>query len=284
MKKTICSLAMMLALPALAHDGFDDVQVKSQAVSDSVYMLTGMGGNIGISVGDDGVLIIDDQFEPLATKISEAIKAITDNKIKYVVNTHYHGDHTGANAWFKKVEDATVFAHDNVRTRLQQDKEFDPAGWPVVTYEHGVKFHFNDDVIHVRHRPNSHTDGDSFVIFEKQNVIHAGDLLFNKLFPYIDLDAGGSIDGYMASLQAVIDASNENTKIIAGHGEMANKADLAINLNMIKTTAKLVAEMKAKGMTVEECVAEGLGEEWDSWSWSFINTERWIKTLYKGQS
>lgn len=283
MKKLVLSIAMALSLPLAAHDGFDDVEVKSHAVSDSVYMLTGMGGNIGISIGDDGVLIIDDQFEALAPKISAAIKEISDSKIKYVVNTHYHGDHTGANAWFKKVEDATIFAHDNVRTRLSQDEKADAAGWPVVTYEQGVKFHFNGDTIHVRHRPQSHTDGDSFVIFEKQNIIHAGDLLFNKLFPYIDLDAGGTIEGYIGSMQAMIDASNSETKIIAGHGEMANIADLQANLNMIKTTAKMVKDMKDAGMSEDDCVAEGIGEEWANWSWSFITTERWIKTLYRGQ-
>ncbi|XOV80870.1 MAG: MBL fold metallo-hydrolase [Aestuariibacter sp.] len=283
MKKTLFSLAIALSLPLSAHDRFGDVEIKTQAVSESVYMLTGMGGNIGISIGDDGVLIIDDQFEPLAVKITEAIKAISDSKIKYVVNTHYHGDHTGANAWFKKVEDATIFAHDNVRHRLQQDEKMDAAGWPVVTYEQGVKFHFNGDTIHVRHRPNSHTDGDSFVLFEQQNVIHAGDLLFNKLFPYIDLDAGGTIAGYMGSLQAMIDASDDETKIIAGHGEMASKADLKTNLHMLKSTAAAVKTMKDSGMSLEACVEKGLDEEWASWSWSFIDSERWISTLYKGQ-
>lgn len=284
MKKTL--IAMLTGLmfgQAAAHDRFENVEIKASKLSDSVHMLTGAGGNIGISAGDDGVLVIDDQFEELGPKIRDAIRAISDSDIRYLINTHYHGDHTGSNAWFKDNEDVTIFAHDNVRMRLISDNKVSGSALPVVTYEQGVKFHFNGDVIHVIHTPASHTDGDSFVWFEQQNVIHAGDMLFKDWFPYIDLDGGGTVEGYMGTLQAMIDASNEATQIIPGHGPLASRQDLKNSLNMIKATAQEIKARKDAGMSIEEVVAEGLDSEWASWSWNFINTERWIKTLYNGQ-
>lgn len=282
MKRVLATLSILLAMGAHAHDRFAAVEVKTEKVSDSVYMLVGAGGNIGVSAGEDGVLMVDDQFEPLAPKIKEAINALSDKNIRFLVNTHYHGDHTGSNAWFAKTEGTTIFAHDSVRVRLQNGDN-EAAALPVVTYEQGVKFHFNGDTIHVIHTPSSHTDGDSFVWFETQNIIHAGDLLFNYMFPYIDLNGGGTVPGFITSIEAMIDASNDTTKIIPGHGKIASKADLQNYLAMLKETAAAVKAMKDAGKSLEGAVSTGLESKWDSWSWNFINEEKWISTLYNGQ-
>lgn len=284
MKKTIIALTFgALVNGAQAHDRFADVEVHASQISESVHMLTGAGGNVGVSVGKDGVLIIDDQFETLAPKLRDAIKKLSDSKIRYLINTHYHGDHTGGNAWFKENEDVTIFAHDNVRLRLIDNEKVTPPALPVVTYEQGVKFHFNGDVVHVIHTPASHTDGDSFVHFEKQNVIHTGDMLFRNWFPYIDLDGGGTVEGYIKTLETLIAASDDDTRIIPGHGELASKKDLENSLNMLKATAKVIKDRKAAGKSLEESIEAGLDSQWDSWSWRFIDTKRWITTLYKGQ-
>lgn len=271
----------MLASPVLAQDRFASVEMKTEQLGDSVYMMVGSGGNIGVSAGEDGLLIIDDQFEPLAEKISAALDSILKGKLRYVINTHYHGDHTGSNAYMREVKDATVFAHDNVRVRLASKEGHNHVELPVVTYEQGVKFHFNGDVLNVMHLSNAHTDGDSIVMFENANVLHTGDLFFNGLFPYIDIDAGGSVAGYIAAVETMITMINDDTRIISGHGPAGNKQQLQAFVDMIKQTSAIVKRLKIEGMPAEDIIEAGLGEEWASWSWNFINEERWINTLYR---
>jgi len=275
--------ALFAASPAFSEDGFTGVEIVSQPVSGSVHMLQGMGGNIGVSAGDEGILIIDDQFAPLAEKIATAIGEIAKTPMKYVVNTHYHGDHTGSNAYFKEVKGSTIFAHDNVRKRLASKKEHSHAELPVVTYQQGVTFHFNGDTIKVMHLPAGHTDSDSVIWFEKANVLHPGDLFFEGRFPYIDLDGGGTVAGYIRNVTQLISMLKEDTKIIPGHGELAAKADFQEALDMIINTAAIVASMKTEGLSVEDAVKQGLGEKYKSWAWNFITEEKWISTLYKGQ-
>lgn len=281
---SLCSVACLLGMSsAYAKMDFDTVEIKPEQVTNSVYMLTGYGGNIGVSAGEDGILIIDDQFAPLADKISTALKDIANTKLRYIVNTHFHGDHTGGNGEMKHHHDATVFAHDNVRVRLQNDPEQKPGNLPVVTYADGVKFHFNGDVLHVKHLPGAHTDGDSYVIFEKQNVLHTGDIMFNYMFPYIDLGAGGSVPGYIKGVEALLGEINDETKVMPGHGKLASKKDVEAFLDMLKSTRQLVMDMKSEGMTLEQVTEKGLGEKWQSWSWSFIPEAKWIATLYDGR-
>lgn len=268
------------SLNAWANDKFTDVNIVTQKVAHSIYMLTGYGGNIGVSVGGDGILIIDDQFAPLADKISAALANLGNAKLRYIINTHYHGDHAGGNAAMVNQHNATIFAHDNVRIRLQQKPEQPVHSLPVVTYTDGLKFHFNQETIHVKHSSSAHTDGDSYIWFEQQNVVHMGDLMFNNMFPYIDLSGGGSVDGYIAGVKAILAQINDNTKLIPGHGKLATKADLIRYLNMITTTRAIVQKHKTAGKSVEETVATGLGNEWKSWAWQFINEEKWIRTLY----
>lgn len=274
-------LTTLLIASAQAQMNPDDVKMESENLGGSVYILTGMGGNIGVSAGDDGLLIIDDQYEPLAEKISAALDQILKGKLRYVINTHYHGDHTGSNAYMKEVKDATIFAHDNVRVRLLSKDGHKHASLPVVTYSHGVTFHFNDDTLNVMHLSNAHTDGDSVVMFEKANVLHTGDLFFNGLFPYIDIDSGGSVKGYIAGVEKLISMIDDETKVIPGHGPLANKAQLITFVEMIKETSAQVKELKINGMPVEDIIEAGLDEKWQEWSWSFINEEKWIRTLYR---
>lgn len=279
----ISALAGAVAFASLAQDRFSNVEIKSQHVGGSVHMLTGAGGNIGVSAGPDGLLIIDDQFEPLAERISKALDEIEKGQLKYVINTHFHGDHTGSNAYMREVRNATVFAHDNVRSRLASKDDHKHAELPVVTYSQGVTFHFNGETLKVMHLANAHTDGDSVVMFEQANILHTGDLLFNKRFPFIDIDSGGSVPGYIAAVETLISMIDADTKIIAGHGELANRDDYQGFVDMIKETSKVVLAEKALGKSVEEIVEMGLDDKWESWGSGFINEERWIKTLYRQQ-
>jgi glyoxylase-like metal-dependent hydrolase (beta-lactamase superfamily II) len=284
MKKNVFAaslVALLFSYQTQAQSGFDDVTIESKSIAGSVHMLVGAGGNIGVSAGDDGILIVDDQYAPLAEKIAGALAGISEAKTRYVINTHYHGDHTGSNAFFHEHKDATIFAHENVRVRLASGKDADPAALPVVTYEQGVKFHFNGETIHVFHLPGGHTDGDSVVWFEQPDVLHTGDLYFKDMFPYVDLGAGGSVKGYIASVQTILDKIDDDTSIIPGHGSLASKADYQRFLDMIKETYAYVQAKKASGMSEDDIVAGGLESKWDSWSWRFITTERWIRTLYK---
>ena len=262
-----------------AQDRFADATVGSEKITDSIYMLTGPGGNIGVTTGEDGMLIIDDKYAPLSEKILAALKAIDDQPLHYVINTHYHGDHTGSNAQMH-AHGATIFAHHNVRMRLQNDDKLSADALPVVTYADGIKVHFNGDTLDIRHLPTGHTDGDSWIMFENANVIHTGDLFFRDRFPYIDLKAGGTVDGYIANVETILAAIDDSTVVIPGHGDIAKKADLQRFVDMIKATSKDVTERKQAGASVEQIIEEGLDEQWQDWSWQFINEERWIKTLY----
>lgn len=276
-------IALSCSLKAIADDRFANVKINSQSVNGSTYMLTGAGGNIGVSAGEDGILIIDDQFAPLADKIAQALSDIAEQPTKYVINTHYHGDHTGSNAYFKEVQDSTIFAHDNVRKRLKANKAHTHAALPVVTYGQGLTFHFNDDTIKVIHLPAGHTDSDSVVYFEKANVLHAGDLFFQGRFPYIDLEGGGTVSGYISNVATVLEMIDSDTKIIPGHGKLADKSAYQASLEMMQQTAKYVADKKSDGASLAVVLKDGLDKRWKDWAWNFITEEKWITTLYNGQ-
>ena len=273
--------ALFSAGAVIAQDRFANVEITSQHVSGSVHMLEGAGGNIGVSAGTEGILIVDDQFAPLAEKIATAIGDISKTSMKYVVNTHYHGDHTGSNAYFKEIQGSTIFAHDNVRKRLVEKDKHTHAELPVVTYQQGVTFHFNGDTIKVMHLPAGHTDSDSVVWFEEANVLHAGDLFFSGNFPYIDLDGGGTVAGYISNVTKLLKMLKDDTKVIPGHGPLSTKKDYQQSLDMMIETAAMVKSMKAKGVNLEDAVKQGLGEQYKVWAWNFITEEKWITTLYK---
>ncbi|MDP6376862.1 MAG: MBL fold metallo-hydrolase [Pseudomonadales bacterium] len=280
MLKPIATVITLL-LPAFTHsaeDRFAGIEVQAQRVSGSVYMLTGAGGNIGVSIGDDGTLIIDDQYAPLAERILSTIVEIGGARPKIVLNTHYHGDHTGSNAFFGTA--GTIIAHDNVRTRLLGGDGGDRAALPVVTYHDRVRVHYNDDEIDVIHLPHGHTDGDSVAWFRNANVIHLGDHFFNGRFPYIDLQGGGSVTGFTANLQTVLDMVPADVKIIPGHGPLADAEDLRENLGVIKATAAQVTRALDAGQNVDDIVAQGLAGDLEDWGSGFINEERWIRILH----
>lgn len=271
----------VLAGPVLGaapdEDRFAQVEVKALPVSDNVYMLTGAGGNIGASVGADGTLIIDDQFAPLAERILAALDGIDGAAPKLILNTHFHGDHTGGNPVLGKT--GSILAHDNVRARLLTEDDFPSSGLPVVTFSEQISVHFNGDTLEVIHLPAGHTDGDSVVWFKGANVLHTGDLLFNGGFPFIDQDSGGSVPGVIVNLTRLLDMVPDDVKVIPGHGPLTDKSAILATLDMIRETRATVMEGLGSGMSVDEVVEAGLAERWESWGTGFINEERWIRTL-----
>lgn len=269
----------ILATPATA-DQFESVTIEHNEVADNIYMLTGAGGNMLMSSGDDGVFLVDDQFTQVAEKIAAKIEELSGEKVRYILNTHFHGDHVGSNMWFANNQSSTIYAHDNVRERLSNDDSFTEKGLPAITFDSSITFHFNDDTIYVFHLPAGHTDGDSSVWFANANVLHPGDLFFNERFPFIDLASGGDVDGYIANVEDLLDRITDDTVIIPGHGPLASKEDYRGFLAMLKETKAKVDTMKQQGMTLDEAKTKGLSEQWKEWSWSFINEERWITTLY----
>ena len=271
---------LLLVSHAVSQRDFSNVEVKSLHVAGNVHMLEGSGGNIGLLVGDDGILMIDDQFAPLADKIRAATAKIHNGELKFLVNTHWHGDHTGGNGIFGKV--ATIVAHTNVRKRLSEKQS--GAALPVVTYDDSVSLHVNGEDVELMHVPRGHTDGDSIVFFKQANVVHMGDQFFAGRFPYVDLGSGGSVQGYMGNVKGVIDRVPSNVKIIPGHGPLSTVDDLKqFHTMMTKTTAVVRDHMKA-GKSLEEIQKAGLPSEWKDWGAGFINQDRWISIIYNSYS
>ncbi|MBC8753088.1 MBL fold metallo-hydrolase [Kordia sp. YSTF-M3] len=270
-----------------------EVQIKVNKVTDNVYMLIGQGGNIAISVGEDGVFMIDDQFAHLTPKILAAIKTVTDKPIKFLINTHWHGDHTGGNENINK-EGAVIVAHENVRKRMsvnQFNKDRNrttpasPKGaLPVVTFSKDVSFHFNDEDIFIFHVHEAHTDGDAMVYFTKSNVLHMGDTYFQGKYPFIDLNSGGSTQGYIAAIKKALLLINEETKVIPGHRNLSTKAELQAYLKMLESIEEIIlAEIKA-GKTEEEVTKNtSLTKKYDDLGYGdwFISGEVLRKTFYR---
>lgn len=276
----ISALYLFTVFAVQAQSNMDNVEIKATQLSERVYMLTGMGGNIGVYVGDDGVVMIDAQYKGLADKISAAIAEISEQPIKTLVNTHFHGDHTDGNAAFAR-KGVNVVAHDNVRARLAANSDFDTAGLPKMTFKQMHSVDTGDAAIKLTHYPNGHTDGDIIVWFPNSNVIHAGDLFFVDRFPFVDLSAGGNVQGYIDNVRAVVQQLDADTQIIPGHGGLSNRDDWIRLVDMMEATRAEVMAMKEQGMTEDEAVESGLSQQWADWSWNFITEERWIRTLYK---
>lgn len=282
---------MLAAAPAtFAQQDWSRVEIKSAKVAGNVYMLQGAGGNIGVSVGADGILIVDDQYAPLADKIKAALKTLGEGKLKFVLNTHWHGDHTGGNAAFGP--EAPVIAHTNVRKRLAEGmnvtgRTVQPApkeALPVITFDHNVSVHFNGEEIRALHFPRGHTDGDAVIFFPAANVVHMGDLFFNGMFPFVDIDSGGDVEGYIKNVGEVLAKLPAGAKIIPGHGPLATAEDLKRSHDMMLKTTDIVRKKMAAGKTLDQIKAEGLPEEWKSWSWNFVTTDRWIATIHRSYS
>lgn len=281
-----------LALLIFAQRDMSKVVITAEKINDNLYMLQGSGGNIVISKGDDGVLMIDDQFAPLSEKIMAKIKELSGGEVEYLINTHWHGDHTGGNENFGKAG-ATIIAHENVRMRMQRGltkmssgRDLPPApsvALPVITFTDDMKVHFNGDDLHLFHFHNGHTDGDGIVYFSGQNVIHMGDTFFKDRYPFIDLKSGGSVNGLLKTLNQAYFMVDDDTVIVPGHGSLANKADLKRYIDVITELSEKVTQMKNEGKTEDEIAKAGVSAKYDeSWGSGFINPTKFISFLYNG--
>jgi cyclase len=303
MRKLLVSL-MLVAVAAFAAlvawggqgQDFSKVQIKVTKVSGNIYMLEGAGGNIAASIGDDGIVIVDDQFAPLADKIQASLKSlgITDKPVRFVINTHYHGDHTGGNAPFSN-SGSTVIAQDNVRKRLisggtagngpggslhMEDKPAEKAALPVITFEHDVTVHLNGEDIRALHFPAGHTDGDSIIFFPKNNVVHMGDDFVRYGFPFIDVTSGGSVQGMIAAMEKATAQLPADVKVIPGHGALSNLDDVREFTKMLKETSVVVQKALAEHKTLEQMKQEKILDPWSKWSGDFVKTDAFIETLY----
>ena len=272
-RRSAAATALLFAgVCAAQQDRFADVEIKTVPVAGPVYMLEGAGGNIGVSVGADGVLMVDSQFAPLAERILAAVKALGGGPPKLLLNTHLHGDHVGGNSFFATT--GVVLAHDNVRARMAGT---DAAGLPTATFQDRVRLFFNGDEIDVIHLPGGHTDGDAVVWFKNSKVIHMGDLLFNQRFPFVDVANGGTVRGLLRNLQRVLDMLPPDTKVIPGHGPLGGVPDIVATADMIRLSVAAVRKAVAAS-TVDELKESGI-EGYQDWSWDFVNTARWIDTI-----
>ncbi len=285
----VCAAALFAAA-ASAQEDFSKVEIQTEKLADTVYMMTGSGGNLGVSVGEDAVFVIDDQFAPLTPKIQAAIAKLTDKPVKFVLNTHWHFDHTGGNENVGKAG-AIIVAHENVRKRLSAEGFIEFLGMktkpepkialPVVTFTRDLSFHLNGDDIEVHHVPRAHTDGDSIVQFRKSNVVHMGDTFFNKLYPFIDTSSGGSVAGVIAAVDRILKVAGDDTKIIPGHGPLGNKADLKAYREMLAAVSGNIRSQIGAGKTLEQVIASKPTAKYDEvWGKGFLAPEKFVAMLY----
>lgn len=284
----------LLAAAASASAQESEITFKATELGDGLYMIEGVGGfaggNLGLSIGADGVILIDDSMPPLADQMLQAIGELTDRPVDYLINTHVHGDHIGNNVTMAE-RGATIVAHDNIRKRMVEQGirgqdgyvQAAKAALPVVTFSDAVTFHLNGHRAQVFHVHHAHTDGDGVIHFPEADVIHTGDVMFNGLFPFIDRDAGGSVDGFIAAQEKIHAMAGENTRIIPGHGPLATRAELAASIAMLKDARERIARLKAEGNSEDEVLElNPLADYHDDWNWVFITTERMTQQIYQG--
>lgn len=264
--------------PQSGADPATAVEIKTIPVAGHIHMLVGRGGNIGVSVGEDGILIVDDQFADISEPIRAALAELSPGKLSYVLNTHHHPDHTGGNQVFGK--QATIVSHENARKHMVG--RGDPAhGLPVITFDHRMSVHFNGEEVRLVHLPRGHTDGDSAVFFTGANVVHLGDNFFNGRLPFVDLDAGGDPSALLASTEQLLGSLPEDVKIIPGHGDLATVADYRRFRDMLADTIGAVRKAKAAGKSLEQVTKAGFGGRYKAWASSFIDEPKWAATIYR---
>ena len=281
-------LALMVLPAAFAGGAVSaqeaDLSWKPMEVAPGIFMFEGQGGftggNLGLLMGDDGIVLIDDGIPDVSATTVAAVEAITGAPVDFLINTHAHGDHTGANKEFRDMG-TTVLAHDNLRQALVADEEFPASGLPELTFNDSVTFHLNGQTAYIFHIPSAHTSGDSAIHFTDANVLHTGDVLFNGIFPFIDLDGGGSVDGYIAGQQRMLAMVDDDTTVIPGHGPLATRADLEAALDMLVDAQARVKALVDDGKSLDEVKAANPLSSYESWSWGFITTERMTETLYR---
>jgi glyoxylase-like metal-dependent hydrolase (beta-lactamase superfamily II) len=290
LKKLFIIISCLVATSAFAQQDFSKVQIKTIPVARGVYMLVGSGGNIGLSVGQDGAFLIDDQYAPLTDKILKAISAVTDKPVHFLVNTHWHYDHTGGNENIGK-GDTIIVAHENVRKRLAKGqfmKVFNanippspPKALPVITFDDSVTFHWNDETLEVVHARSAHTDGDAVIYFKSTNVVHVGDLFFNGIYPFIDGESGGSMEGVIAGVGEVLYRIDDNTKVIPGHGPLGNKTDLKAYRDMLAGVHERMTKLIKAGKHIDEIVAAKPTADYDAkWGGGFLKPDQWVQIVY----
>ena len=293
MKKIILFLGLVLLSTAIPVEGTDGEKggpgVKTIPISDSIYVLQGKGGNIGVSVGEDGVLVVDGDYQEMITDIQAAIDALSESPIKFLINTHWHGDHTGGNEALG--QEAMIVAHKNVRRRLSTRQVVElfnmvsepkaKSGLPVITFDESVTLHFNNEEIDVIHYANAHTDGDGVVFFKGSNVVHLGDLFFNGMYPFIDLGSGGDVEGYMNTVESLIKRIPSDAVIIPGHGPVADLEDLKAFHRMLMDVTTIVKGYIQAGKSLEEVHKADLPKEITSvWGKGFLSTDVWLSIVY----
>ena len=292
-RRAAIALAAGLLASAPVHaqeDQFAAVEIKTQKVAEGIYMLTGEGGNIGVSVGADGVFMIDDQFAPLSEKIKAAVAALSDQPIRLLINTHWHYDHTGGNERFAS-EGVIIVAHHNVRKRMAVDTEIAAFGslipaspraaLPALTFNDNLTLHLNGDEARVIHYKNSHTDGDSLIHFVNANVIHTGDLWFNGIYPFVDISSGGSVSGAIKTIKSILALADDATRIIPGHGPLGDKQAMRDYLAMLETVSGRMAKLIAAGKSIDEIVALKPNADYDeTWGRDFLKPDMFLRILY----
>lgn len=281
--------ALVLAAPAAAQQDFSKVEVRAEKLAPTVWMLTGAGGNIGLSAGEDAVFLVDDQYAPLTERITAAIAQVSPKPVRFVLNTHWHGDHVGGNEKLGRAG-AVIVAHDNTRKRLSTEqflemwratvKPLPRAGLPVITFSRDTTFHLNGEEIRAFHVPRAHTDGDVIVHFSGSDVIHMGDVFWNRLYPLIDTGSGGTVDGMVAAVDRALALAGPKTRIIPGHGPLATKDDLAAYREMLATIGSRIKAMIREGKKLEEIVEANPTADFDAvWGKGFIPPRKFAEMV-----
>jgi len=291
MSRFVIGAILALTAAAAAAQAQPEPQAKAEPVAPGVWVIYGSGGNIGVSAGPDGVFLIDDQYANMTPAVEKALAEVDPSTPRFVINTHWHGDHTGGNENLA-AKGSVIVAHDNVRARMstEQLNEFlkrttppSPAGaLPVVTFSDNLSLHVNGDELRGTHVEHAHTDGDVFILFRTANVIHTGDLLFHAMYPFVDLDSGGSVDGVIAAVDRMLALADEGTKVIPGHGKVTDRKGLEDYRSLLVTTRDRMRERVKAGLTLEEVLAEKPFADYDgTLAWQFITAERYIQILYR---
>lgn len=300
MMRQVWLAVLLLAAPGMAlgqqSPDFSKVEIKVSKISGNIYMLQGAGGNIAASLGDDGILMVDTEYSPLANKIQAALKAIgvTDKPVRFVIDTHYHSDHSDGNAAWS-ASGATIVSNENLRTRLENGSAIGngpggsisikqpaqpKAALPIITFDDHVNLYLNGEEIRVMHFPAAHTDGDAVVYFSKNNVVHMGDEFVRYGFPFVDVNAGGSVQGMILACEKVMATLPADAKVIPGHGEIARMDDLREYTKMMKETLALVDKAMANHETLDQMKSEKILAAWQKYSGTFVSSDAWIETIY----